>query len=86
MQPSCYRLSSETLGIVRRNGHPTMATLPEGSRVGIADAKAGSCMIDVLWEGEVITMFTQDLDDRGIQEPVAGLSQTGHGKSQSRTA
>ena len=87
MQPRCYRLNSETLGIVPRNNTPTLVTIPEGSTVTIADAKAGSRMINVWWEGQTVAIFTQDLDERGILEPEAkpraGLAPE---KSQSKTA
>ena len=86
MQPSCYRLRSETVGIRDRDGQPSMVTLPEGSVVTIKIAKVGSRMIDVVWEGAVISIFTQDLDDRGILEPIAGLPQNGHAKPRSDTA
>ena len=36
--------------------------------VTIADAIANSRMIDVFWDGIIVTMFTQDLDERGVLE------------------
>jgi hypothetical protein len=68
MQRASYRLTVETLGIGRKNERPTLVTIPEGSTVAIADAKTGSRLIDVMWEGETIKIFAQDLDERGILE------------------
>jgi hypothetical protein len=85
MQPSTYRLTSETLGIARKKDHPVLVTLREGSRVMISNAEAGSRMIDVVWEGKVITIFAQDLDERGILE-AKPLASEAPPKTQSKTA
>ncbi len=68
MQPSYYRLNSETFGIASWRGQETIVTLPEGTMVTVADAIANSRMIDVFWDGIIVTMFTQDLDERGVLE------------------
>ena len=73
MQPASYRLSSDTLGISDKNHWSTLITIPKGASVRIVDAPVGSRLIDVLWEGEAVKIFTQDLDERGVlEEPGAG--------------
>jgi hypothetical protein len=86
--PRFYRLSSETLGISDsgKEGHPTMVVIPEGARVAIREARVGSRMIDVVWEGRTVMIFTQDLDERGILEESAALGAHEQVKSQSKTA
>jgi PAS domain S-box-containing protein len=73
-QRAPYRLSADILGIGSKNQRPIMVTIPEGSTVTLADAKTGSRMIDVLWEGETIKIFAQDLDERGILKDAKGAT------------
>jgi hypothetical protein len=84
--PRCYRLSSETLGISDKEGHPSMVMLPEGATITILDARVGSRMIDVLWDGKSVMIFAQDLDERGIVEEPETRIHHEQAKSQSRTA
>jgi hypothetical protein len=68
MQTIRYRLNCQTLGIDDGNHNPRVVMIPKGSRVTVAEAKLGSRLITVLWEGKPVMIFAQDLDERGIRE------------------
>ena len=74
MQRRSYKLVAEALGISDKHETPTIVTIPEGSRVTIAGSRNRSRLIEVLWEGETIMMFAQDLDEGGILEHEASAS------------
>ena len=84
--PRSYRLRSETLGISDKERNPGMVMLPEGATVTIVDARVGSRMIDVLWDGKSVMIFAQDLDERGILEETKTATHEEQVKSQSKTA
>jgi hypothetical protein len=67
-----YRIDAETVGIVSRNNVRVTVMIPEGARVIVENAEVGSRLIDVLWEGQTVMIFTEDLQERGtlIQPPV----------------
>jgi hypothetical protein len=49
-------------------------TIPAGSRVIVQNAEVGSRLIDVLWEGQPVMIFTQDLQERAtLINPTAQL-------------
>jgi hypothetical protein len=74
MQRKSYKLVAETLGISDNNQTLTLVSILEGSRVTVAEAEVGSRLIDVFWEGEMLRIFVQDLDERGILEHEAKAS------------
>ena len=65
-----YRLTTPTIAILPPDdeGHKTTVTIPMGGVVEVTDgAIDGDRLIDVLWEGQAVTMFTQDLRARGLR-------------------
>ena len=68
MKGRSFRLKTPTLGIlsIDSNGHRIPVTLPLHAVVTVeAEPLDGNRLVDVLWEGKTIMMFTQDLRERG---------------------
>jgi hypothetical protein len=67
MQRQTFRLKTPTLGIVPSDdGHRVAMTVPQDAIVTLIDGGLdGDRMVDMLWEGKTVTMFTQDLRTRG---------------------
>jgi hypothetical protein len=74
MQRQAFRLKTPTLGIVPSDdGHRVAMTIPQDAIVTLINGRLhGNRMVDILWEGKTVTMFTQDLRKRG--ERVDGAS------------
>jgi len=66
MQDQLYRLHAEMLGIISTDWRRMTVRIPEGSTVTVVNSSFnGSGMIDVLWEGDTVMIFAQDLRERG---------------------
>ena len=66
MHDQLYRLNAEMLGIISTDWRRMTVRIPEGSTITVVDGHLdGSRMIDVLWEGDTVMIFVQDLQDRG---------------------
>jgi hypothetical protein len=76
MLPGRYLLNCETLGIDGGDQQRKMVMIPEGSRITVAEAKVGSRLITVLWEGRRVLIFAEDLDERGIREESQASNKT----------
>ena len=67
MKGSFYKLTTPTLGIlstdVGENRIPV--TIPMNAIVMAAETVDGNKLVEVVWEGKGILMFTQDLRTRG---------------------
>jgi len=74
MQRQAFRLKTPTLGTISSDdGHRVAVTIPQNAIVTVINGPLdGNPMVDVLWEGKTIMMFTQDLRTRG--ERVEGAS------------
>ena len=67
MDGQSYRIVIPTLGILSEDedGHRIPVTLPKNATVTCINGTVdGNRLIDVLWEGKTIMMFTQDLRAR----------------------
>jgi len=61
-----YRLSSATFGIRSSDGQRTPIKLTAGTVFKIIEESTdGSGFVDVLWEDKLVTMFLQDIMNRG---------------------
>jgi len=61
-----YRLTTPTLAIMSLDGQNLPVTVPMGSIVQVKDGPLdGDRLIDVVWDGRTVSMFTIDLRDRG---------------------
>jgi hypothetical protein len=65
MQQESFRITDPTLAILAQDGRDTPVTVPAGSII-VADQAAltGNHLIDVLWNGQHILMFSLDLRTR----------------------
>ena len=74
MQRQAFRLKTPTLGTISSDdGHRVAVTIPQNAIVTVFNGPLDdNRMVDVLWEGKPIMMFTQDLRNRG--ERVDGAS------------
>ena len=65
-----FRVETATVGILEldTSGHTMPVTLPRNSVVvPDGDPVEGNRLINVIWQGATIMMFTQDLRDRCIE-------------------
>lgn len=62
-----YKLQSETLGIVNDNtGKAVAITLPTDSVIDVVSPESDKGTIDVLWNNQLVNIFTTDLKQRAI--------------------
>jgi hypothetical protein len=67
MHPRRFKLEQTTLGIGDANGKRVAVTIPAGDIVKlVTNPSPWSKMVDVLWEGRVVAMYTIDLRLRGV--------------------
>jgi hypothetical protein len=64
-----FKLEKTTLAIGDLNGKGVAVTIPAGDIVKVvANPSPGNNeMVDVLWEGRMVTMYAIDLELRGIE-------------------
>ena len=61
-----YKLNSALLAIYTLDGERMPVMVPSGATVTITDGPLdGLRLVDVLWEGKTVVVFTVDLRDRG---------------------
>ena len=75
MRGKYYRLKSHTLAIqTSEDNQRVPITLPEGAMVQVLTEMNGNRLIDVVWEGKTVMMFTIDLRNRGVRyDPESAL-------------
>ena len=66
-----YRLTASTIALFPEEGRQVARALPQGSLVKV-EKFTTERFIEVMWEGKRLTMFTQDLRERG--ERVTGAA------------
>ena len=60
-----FRIVTPTIGIMSVNGRRTIVTLPKNANIEVvANLLDNQRMVDVLWKGYPLVMFTQDLRER----------------------
>lgn len=60
-----YRILSPTIAVFRDQGRHVAGTVPAGAVIVIAsEAFDGDRLVDVIWDGKSVMMFTQDLRAR----------------------
>jgi hypothetical protein len=68
MRGQRYRLNTPTLAIVKVDGHNSPVTIPHGAVVKVsAGPLHGDRLVDVIWDGKTIMMFTTDIRERGVR-------------------
>ena len=68
-----YKLHQEMVGVSRfADGHMQIVTLPAGVVLDVAKIKLQSGLVDATWEGQNVSVFVQDLKERGTLIKTAG--------------
>jgi hypothetical protein len=68
MSTDTYRIGSPTITLFLEGGRHVARTLPKGALVKIeSETFNGNKLVEVLFEGKVVMMFTQDLRSRGLR-------------------
>ena len=63
-----YLLKMATLALETINGRRIAVTVPADATIKVVSGLSdGSQLLDVLWEGRVVAMFSIDVDRRGIE-------------------
>ena len=66
MSEDTYRITSPSMSLFLEGGIHVSRLLPKGALVTIAsETFNGNKLVEVLYEGKVVMMFTQDLRSRG---------------------
>ena len=65
MSRETYRITSPVLALFQENDRQIFHTIPKGTVVSF-DGRTlnGDKLVEVLWDGKVVLMFTQDLRKR----------------------
>ena len=66
MSRETYRITSPAVVLVQEDDRRVSQMIPKGAMVSF-DGRTfnGDKLVEVLWEGKVVLMFTQDLRSRG---------------------
>ena len=68
MSHDTYRITSPTISLYLEGDRHVAHTLPKGALVEIeSETFNGNRLVEVLFEGNVVMMFTQDLRSRGTK-------------------
>ena len=64
-----FRIHKETLAVGIVDGEPKAVILPAEAilRVVSGPTGQGDRMVDVMWDGQTVTMFVIDLQERGTE-------------------
>jgi len=63
-----YRLNSPTLAIIQHDGQNSPTTIPNGAVVKVVNGPLdGNRLVDVMWEGKTVMMFTTDIRERCVK-------------------
>jgi hypothetical protein len=67
MKGKSFRITTPTLAILspHRDGHRIPITIPRNAVVTVEEEIDGDRLVDVLWNGKTLMMFTQDIRMRG---------------------
>jgi hypothetical protein len=66
MAQETYRITSPVLALILEGDRHVAHTIPKGATVSFEGKTFdGNKLIEVLWDGKVVMMFTQDLRSRG---------------------
>ncbi len=66
-----YRMNNPTIALFEQDGHHVADTVPAGAIIEISRvALDGDKLLEVVWNGRPVLMFTQDLRKRA--EPAKG--------------
>jgi hypothetical protein len=65
-----YRITNPTIALFHEDGRHVAHMVPSGAIIHVDNATfAGDKLLDVIWNGKKVMMFTQDLRSRSIAAP-----------------
>ena len=67
-----YRLTSATIALFSEEGRQVARFIPFGGLIHVRHSLDGNSLIEVVWEGQTVMMFAQDVLARG--ERVTGVA------------
>jgi len=67
-----YRLTSPTIALFSEEGRQVARFIPLGGLIHVKHSLDGNSLIEVVWEGQTVMMFAQDILARG--ERVTGAA------------
>ena len=68
-----YRINSPTIALFEEDGRHVANTVPAGAIIDIkGESSDGDKLLEVIWDGKPVMMFTQDLRKRA--EPARGVA------------
>jgi hypothetical protein len=60
-----YRINSSAIALFHKDGHHVAGLIPEGAIIKVAsEAFDGDKLVNVIWDGKAVMMFSQDLRSR----------------------
>jgi len=63
-----FRLNTPTLAIIQHDGQNYPTTIPNGAVVKVlAGPLDGNRLVDVMWGGKAVMMFTTDIRERCVR-------------------
>src|SRR5437763_1747903 len=67
MKGSQYQMNSPTMAVESggSNGRMQLVTVHKGALIEVAGEPQASGLVDVIYDGRVVAMFEQDIEDRG---------------------
>ena len=72
MSPETYRLMSNTIALFPEEDREVAHYIPLGSLIHVKHSLDGNGLIEVVWEGQTVWMFPQDIRARGERVPLTG--------------
>ncbi len=68
MRGQRYRLNIPTLAIIQHDGLNCPTTIPNGAVVKVISGPLdGNRLVDVMWDGKTVMMFTTDIRERAVR-------------------
>ena len=60
-----FRLNRETISVQAQGEHRHLVMVPEGAVITVLPGSEDRRTVDVLWEGQALEMFAEDIRKRG---------------------
>ncbi len=65
-----FRLNRETISVQASGEHRHLVMVPEGAVIRVLPGREDGPTVDVLWEGDALEMFAEDIRQRGTEVSV----------------
>ena len=71
MSGQSYRLNQRTVSIAIMDKQRILSTIPRNAIVTVGGVLQGTHLVNVIWEGKMMMLYTRDLEERGTLVDVA---------------